>query len=174
MERSTSFAVPAGRLPALQARTWRQFAETLQDAVGMGHVLECKELEQCGIAAVTLDVGDLQEPLEFTGKAESALFESVVERFFAHAIAGKHEMIQACVPDGERKHATQMPHKVQTVLFVEVHDDLGVPFCAELVTGRKKLPAEFAVIVNLAIKHDLNGLIFVAQWLSTAPHVDDA
>jgi hypothetical protein len=67
-----------------------------------------------------------------------------------------------------------MPHKVQTVFFVEVHDDLGVPFCAELVTGRKKLPAELAVIVDFAVKDDLDGLIFVAQWLSTAPHVDDA
>ena len=50
----------------------------------------------------------------------------VIERLDAKAIAGEQQSFSTRVPDGERKHPAQLVHETLTLLFIEVHERLGV------------------------------------------------
>ncbi len=116
---------------------------------------------------------NLQQSLQFAGKRKSPVFHAVEKRLLPHAIAHGDQLLFAGIPQDQRKHAAQMLHEVQAVLFVQMHDDFGVAFRAKLMSGSQQSFPEFAVIVDFTVEDDLYRAVFVAKRLSTSGDIND-
>src|SRR5438094_1153439 len=77
------------------------------------------------------------------------------------------------VPDREREHPSEVLHAFGTLLFVEVHNHLGVALCREGVATCLELPPDLAEVVDLAVEHDGDARVFVAERLMSARQIDN-
>src|SRR5262245_46583580 len=59
-------------------------------------------------------------------------------------------------------------------LLVQVHDGLGIASGAQAVPPLNEHPAQLLVVINLAVEHNPDRSVLVADRLLTAPEVDDA
>ena len=64
--------------------------------------------------------------------------------------------------------------KLQSILFVQMHDDFGVTVGAELMSGLEQFCTEFTIVVDFTVEDNLHAVVFVAQRLRAAGHVNDA
>ena len=67
-----------------------------------------------------------------------------------------------------------MLDEILTVLFIQVHDDLGIGVRIEAMTLLFKGRAQFDVIEYLAVETDPDSPVFVVDRLLAAGKVDDA
>jgi hypothetical protein len=61
----------------------------------------------------------------------------------------------------------------RSVLLVEMDDRFGVARCAETMSLLLELPAQLAIVIDLAVVADPDGAVFVRQRLAAAGQVDD-
>src|SRR5262245_16751980 len=59
-------------------------------------------------------------------------------------------------------------------LLIEVHDGLGIASGAQTVPSLNEHPAQFLVVIDLAVEHNPGRSVLVADLLLTAPDIDDA
>src|SRR5262249_32201466 len=59
-------------------------------------------------------------------------------------------------------------------LFVEMHDDFGIGVGVKLVAAGDQFFAQFREIVDFAVEHDPDRLVFVVDGLVSAGEVNDA
>src|SRR5204863_2371015 len=115
----------------------------------------------------------LQKALDFRSEHERPGRLHVVERLNPKAVAGEQQLTTARVPDGEREHASEALHALSAHLFVEVDNHLGVAPGREGVAPRLELPPNLAEVVDLAVEHDRDGRVFVAERLMSARKIDN-
>ena len=97
----------------------------------------------------------------------------IVERLFAEAVAGQKQFLVPVVPDGQGEHPVEVFGRTLFDLFVQVDNYFGVAVGGEAMPLFHQVFAEFPVIVNLAVKNDLNAAVFIAQRLRAAAEIDD-
>ena len=68
----------------------------------------------------------------------------------------------------------QPAHAVDSVLFVQVGEDLGVARAAEAMPLRDQLGAQLDVVVDLAVQRRPDGAVLVGDRLVAGLEVDDA
>jgi hypothetical protein len=66
-----------------------------------------------------------------------------------------------------------MSTKIRAVFFVEVNQDFGVGVRAENVTASFEAATQFLIVINFAVEDNVDGFVFVGQWLSAAFEIDD-
>jgi hypothetical protein len=66
-----------------------------------------------------------------------------------------------------------MSTKIRAVFFVEVDQDFGVGVRAEDVTASFQASTQCPIVVDFAVENDVDGFVFVGQWLSAAFEIDD-
>ena len=115
-----------------------------------------------------------EQSLDLRSKAEYAVAMKEKKRLLTDVIAREKQSMTRTVPDRERKHTAQVAHAVGAVLFVQMDDDFGVRGSLELVTVGLEVPTEIKKVVDLAVKNDPNGAVFVRDWLAAVLDVNDA
>ena len=96
------------------------------------------------------------------------------QRLLAEPVARKQQRARARVPERERVHAVERVDEVTAVLLVQMHENLGVrPRSEEMTLGGKPI-SQGPEVVDLAVEHAVNGVVFVAERLVAARDVDDA
>ena len=128
-------------------------------------------------------LGVLEQRLDLAGEQQAAGLRRtrVVQRLDAEVVAVQHELAAAPilpgaaqVGDGEGPHAVEARGAGGAPLLVGVDDDLGVAVRAEGVAGGLELGAQLAVVVDLAVVDEPDGLVLVGHGLVPALAVDDA
>jgi hypothetical protein len=92
----------------------------------------------------------------------------VVQRLLVHAIACEDEALAGAVDHRRREHPAHTSEHALAPRLVAVQQDLGVGPGAELVR-RRELPAQGAVVVDLAVDHRGAPPVLVAQRLHPPP-----
>ena len=135
-------------------------------------------LEDHLVVGLRRELGVLQQRLDLAGEEQpaGARRACVVERLDAEVVAAQDELAVALaqVGDGERPHAVEARATGRAPLLVGVHDDLGVAGGAKGVAGGLELGAQLAVVVDLAVVDEPDGLVLVGRRLVAAGAVDDA
>ena len=98
-----------------------------------------------------------------------------MQRLFAYSIACEEQGFLLAVPQGEGKHAVELIQAFRAAFFVQVDDHFAVRMGFETMTLIFKLLSELSVIVNLAVKREPHGLVFVGhRLLSCRGEIDNA
>src|SRR5674536_397038 len=120
----------------------------------------------------------LEERLDLAGEQQPAgpRRARVVERLDAEVIAVQDELAVALakVGHGKRPHAVEACGAPRAPLLVGVDDDFAVAPGAERVAGRDELVAQLAVVVDLAVVDEPDGVVLVGDGLMAPGAVDDA
>jgi len=82
---------------------------------------------------------------------------AVVERLGAHAVAHQPHLALAFIPQRKRKHAAQPLERANAPLLERVQNDFGVGVVRlpRVTPLGHQLAANFRVVVDLSIEHDL-------------------
>src|SRR5205085_2292355 len=104
---------------------------------------------------------------------EGLLVQAEVEGLLAHAVAREQEPLPPLIPERKAEHAIQLLYQLVAVLFVEVHDDLGVRVRAKLVAAFQQVFAQRREVVNLAVEDDPDRFVLVADRLLPARQIND-
>ena len=96
-----------------------------------------------------------------------------VQRLFAHAIARQQQALPGRIPQRQRKHAVEARQHRITPLLVTVHDHFGVAVGRETMAAFFQLGPQGAIVIDLAVVHDLDRAVFIPDRLIAARHVDD-
>ena len=97
-----------------------------------------------------------------------------VQRLDTEAVSGEDQTLPAIVPDGERKHTAQVFHTTPSVLLVQMDDCLRIAMGPEIVPPRLQAAAQLSIVVDFAVEHDADGVVFVADRLLAGVQVDNA
>ena len=121
-----------------------------------------------------LDLAAREQRLGFGREHQVPAHDAVEQRSHAEAVPHQKHRFRATVVDRERELAVQPVQHPGAPLLVPVHEDFRIAARAEAVSGRDQLLAELQVVVDLAVVHDEDGAVLVAQRLRAAGDVDDA
>ena len=114
-----------------------------------------------------------EDRLEFRGEQQFLGVAVDVEWFDAEPVAGQQQPAARAVPDREGEHAAQPLDQPLPFVLVKVDDHFGVALSAETMAAGLQPGAELLIVVDLAVKDDLDGAVFVADRLVAAGQVDD-
>ncbi len=115
-----------------------------------------------------------KQRLGLAGEQQQAVAFVQVQRLHADMIDGQHQTMCVCIPQGKGVHAAQMPEQVKAIVLVQVDDGFAIAGGVRLVPALHQRLAQFAIVINLAVKHQRDAAILVVQRLVAAFHVDDA
>ena len=105
-----------------------------------GHVTKTEEV----IDRLRLDferlARELAQGAQFGREDDAARFEPVEKRLDADAVAGQQQPPRAGIPEGKSKHAAQVIHASEAVVFVEVEDGLRIARGPKAVAARRVQP----------------------------------
>ena len=125
------------------------------DGARFGHVLVAQEQGQGAGVQFRGEVGQCAQRLEFRGKGQAVVGQAVVERFFAHAVAGQVQDAVFAVPEGEGEHAGEPGQGGFHAPGLEGGEhDLGIRVPAPGREGCAALfefPAQFEEVVDFAV-----------------------
>src|SRR3989338_1974782 len=69
--------------------------------------------------------------LNFRGKEQFLITESIIERLDADAVAAKDKLFLLGIPHGNSKHPIKFQDKILSVFFISVHDCFRIALAAE-------------------------------------------
>src|SRR5579859_2910307 len=118
--------------------------------------MRCRNIGQSEIRVnrVEIEIGRNtggKNGLELGSKNESTTERRVVQRLDSHLVPRQNHRLRTGVPDDQRKHAVEFRQKLETILLIEVDDDLRVTPRTEAVTFGGKLLHELGVVKNLPV-----------------------
>jgi hypothetical protein len=154
--------------------TRKQFIDVLVDSIRGNGVPEAKEVCQTTGIQLAGNIRISKERLYLRSEGELGAAPEVVERFFTDAITREKQPLPRSIPDGNRKHAIESAEAIDIPLFVGMQNYFGITACSKDMTAVFKLRAQIQKIVQLAIKDQATGMIFIPDRLVTAGHVDNA
>ena len=113
------------------------------------------------------EVGEgAHERVQLGGEGEAPVGQAAVEeRLLAGPIAREEEPLSPGVPEREGEHARELRHAIGAVLLVEVQHDLAVAVRPEDVPSPHEVRAQLREVVDLAVDHDADRLVFVEEGL---------
>ena len=88
-----------------------------------------------------------------------------VERLLSGSIARQRHRPPPRIPDRQREHAVQLVDRAIAELFVEVNDHFRVGVRSKLMAAFDEARPQIAVVVDLAVEHQLHAAVFVANRL---------
>ena len=156
-----------------QQRGRRQLAQALEDAGRRSHVAQLQIARQHGGVEFGLDARQRQQRLGLAGEGQARCVAQHVQRLDAQPVAADQQPAPACVPQAEVEHAIQAQHNVVAPRGIAVQQHLAVRSRLEAVAQRLQLGAQLAVVVDLAVAHQPERAVGVAQRLVATGQVDD-
>src|SRR6516162_3984427 len=120
------------------------------------------------------DVGRLEQRLDFRSEVQPPVGFGIVQWLNADAIAREQQRTRAPVPNREPEHPAEPLDCRRAPLLVRVHNRFRIGCGVEAVAGLFELPAQLAIVVNLAVEDDPHGPILVVDRLVACGQVNDA
>src|SRR5262249_46801811 len=160
-------------VPPYREMSRRQFDYSLIDCSRTGHILERKELGNGLEIHLYLVPIDRQKTFQFRPEIEISPILPIVERFDPESISRKQEFLLAHIPNGNRKHASQMRDIIFTKVFIQVDNTLGIRVGGQDMPSFHELLTEFPIIVDLAIEDDSHRTILVVDRLTPGVDIND-
>ena len=111
--------------------------EILLQHIGVELLFEMRMREKC---------------LDLAAEHECAVHLRIIHRLDAEEIACTEKALPVFIPDDEREHAAKPVQKPGAVFRVAVDQHLRIGLCAEAVPLCTQLPAQFLIIINLAVE----------------------
>src|SRR5580765_7470961 len=146
-----------------------------KDRVGSWNIFIAEIFAEGSGIQVALNSGVLQERFNLGCEDQFSSRKAIVQWLFAHSIACEKQGSFFAVPQGEGKHAVELVQAFRSVFFVQVQDHFAVRMGSETMTFILKLLSELSVIVNLAVKREPHGLVFVGhRLLACRGEIDNA
>src|SRR5690349_1246277 len=118
-----------------------------------------------------------RERFRFGGECKpnaAGFWDRVLERLFAHRVAGAEEQFLSPVVNDERKHPFEFRYTVEAVLVVEVKDRLSVAARLVADAGCFEFAFQWWMVVDLAVVDDGRLAAGAVHRLGAAGDVDDA
>ncbi len=122
---------------------WWQLLKPFQNRMRVWNILQSQESQERLLTDASLDSRNLQQRLEFTGKGESTVLQTKENGFLAKSIPYDNETLFVGIPECKSKHSSQMSNEIQSILFVEMDDDFGIPVGMELMAMSDQLWPKF-------------------------------
>jgi hypothetical protein len=97
----------------------------------------------------------------------------VIQRLLSQPIPRQEQLLPATVPDGEREHSPEEIDRARTLILIQPEDRLGVTPRAIAMAAPLQAAAQFGMVVDLAVVHDVERAGVVVHGLMPARHVDD-
>src|SRR5947209_20289293 len=97
----------------------------------------------------------------------------VGQRLFPEAVPREEKTLLPRIPNGEGEHAPEQRQHFYAVFLVKMNQGFGIAVRSEPVATPGQFFPEFDVIVNLAVKNDVNSLILIRDRLMAAGQVHD-
>src|SRR5579871_470118 len=79
---------------------------------------------------------------------------SIVQRLYAHGIAGNKQSARARVPDGECKYSAEFADRALTPTGVRLEQYLGIRVAPERLAQRFNFSANLSEVVNFSVVDD--------------------
>jgi hypothetical protein len=130
-------------------------------------VIECIEID------AAIQPRPRSECLDFGREGDAVAVEGITKWFDADPVARQQQALQAPVPERKCEHAAQMMHDIGTPLLVSVHDCLAIAVAAEPMASRHQFGSQLAIVVDLTVRYQPDGLVFIRQRLSTRSRIND-
>ena len=151
----------------------RQLADSLEHRVRSGHVAErLVQVGGFGVQPAELVRID-QQRLDLRGEPQLPVDGRPEERLLARAVAREDQRLAAIVPDGEPEHALEPSDRVPPVPLVEGNDVLDVPVRAERIAPSRRLRAQLARVVDLAVADHPDRAVGALKRLVASREVHD-
>src|SRR5258706_9255366 len=151
-----------------------QLGDALHDATGCGRRQRREQVAYRFPVEGALHILNLKDRLHLRREEQLAVAFGVVERLDAQAIACKQHLPLARIPDGEGEHPPEAVHASGTEILVEMNDGFRVAGGAEDMAMLLEIPAQLAIVVDLAVEHDPDRAVLVGDRLESIVEVNDA
>ena len=116
----------------------------------------------------------LEHRFRFGAEDEETVGNREVERVDAELISREEEFATLRVVNDEGKLAVETIQKRFAFILVEVQQHFDVAVGAKDVTASDKLLAQLEIVVDLAIAHQHNRIVFIEDGLIAAGKIDNA
>ncbi len=111
---------------------------------------------------LTVDLRAEQQRLQLRRKQQSTVGQkTIIERLLAQPVAREEQRFASGVPQRERKHAIEPLEASLAPLLPGVNDHFGIAASAKNMAQCSKLGHQRLEIIDLAVKNDTDGAIFV-------------
>ena len=139
----------------------------------IGHVPQAEERRNPTLVQSAREARQREQRAELRAEGNPVRRQPVAQGLDAEAIPRQDQLFGAGVPQGDREHPAQSGDAVRSHLLVEVDDRLGIALRVEAVPAGDQIATQVVVIVDLAVEHDLNRTVLVADRLLPPGDVDD-
>ncbi len=107
-------------------------------------------------------------------KANLPLLEIIVKGFNPQPIPGDDQVSFFPIPKPDGKHSLKVGQKILLPFFVGMDNDLGIGMAPEKMSSFDQLFSQFQKIIDLSVKNQLDGSVFVTHGLvSLLGQIDD-
>ena len=114
-----------------------------------------------------------EKPLDLRAEQDAAAFHGVVERLDAEGVPGAEKLARGGVVQGEGEHAAQTVEHPFAPLLEPVEHHFRIALGREGVARSDQLPAQFPVVVDLAVEDEHERTILVVEGLVRPGEIDD-
>ena len=126
-----------------------------------------------GAVHARLDEAGREQGADLGGERHAPTVAPPVERLHAEGVPGGHQALLAFVPERKGEDAVEVPHAVEAVLLVRMHDHLAVRVRRPAVAASLEALAQLAVVVDLAVDDRGHAAVLGVERLIAARDVDD-
>ena len=128
------------------------------------HGLAEGQIARYGVKVGSRDkAGKVGERLNLGSKKERAGDLREIDRLDADPVAGQQELAALLIPDCEGEHAVEVVDTIGTLLFVQMHNGVGIAACAVDVPPGLEAFSQVGVVIYLAVEDDPYCAAFVAR-----------
>src|SRR5215813_10334602 len=106
-----------------------------------------------------------EDRLEFRGEYQPSSRRRIEKRLFPNPVSSQQEHFLALVPYRKSEHASKFLGHIRSEFFIRVDNGFGVTPRIEEMSFRFEFGSQVRIVVNLAVQHHPNGLIFIVNRL---------
>src|ERR1041385_926228 len=102
-----------------------------------------------------------------------AVHHGIIQRLDSNSIPCQKEPLGPFIPKRIGKHAAEFRHPIHTILLIEMDERFRIAVCIKAMPGLFKALPQLQMVVDLPVEDDPDALIFVADRLMAAGHIDN-
>ena len=107
----------------------------------------------------------LKKALYLRAEHERFTHKGIVHGLYAEKVPCTEKLFFLTVPDNKGKHSSELAKKLCAVLFIAVHQHLGVGICGKGMPRSYKLLTDLTVVVYLSVEHQHHASVLVEYGL---------
>ena len=150
-----------------------QLANVFEEGLLVGQVFHAQPVGEPPLVQAPACVRMREKPLDLRAEQDAVAFHGVVERLDAEGVPGAEKLARGGVVQGEGEHAAQAVEHCLAPLLEPVEHHFRIALGREGVACGDQLPAQFPVVVDLAVEDEHERAILVVEGLVRPGEIDD-